>query len=394
MKYPKGNELHILMMPSWYLPEGGQFCRNQAQALCESGVQCNVLANVPLAWKKYKWKTFTYPWMSYTSKEDNLIVFRKFTRRVPRFRVLNGLLYTLNSFIAFKKYKKKYGSPDLIHVHSVLWAGYAAYLIKKKYKIPYIITEHRGVFGLSCDYAYKSFVDSERNYMKKAFSNADIIVPVSDKLISHIKTFLTKEVPIYTISNIVDTSYFFYKDREPSKATKFVTTNDFSYVKGYDILIPAFDMLCEKVKNISLTIAGAGFNGIEFQQIWHSVKNKDKFFFTEELDVEGIRKVLWDADVFVLASRVESQSVSTLEALSTGLPVVGTEVIPEIILNDITGIRVPVENIEALYESMLIMTDGYLEYDGKEISDYVKSISGKDAFITKLVSTYKYILYS
>ena len=45
-------KLHILHLPSWYLPEGGQFCRNQVQALNENGdVYAAVMANVIISIK-------------------------------------------------------------------------------------------------------------------------------------------------------------------------------------------------------------------------------------------------------------------------------------------------------------------------------------------------------
>jgi hypothetical protein len=39
------------MLPNWYLPEGGQFCSNQAQALKEQGIQADVLASISLSWR-------------------------------------------------------------------------------------------------------------------------------------------------------------------------------------------------------------------------------------------------------------------------------------------------------------------------------------------------------
>jgi L-malate glycosyltransferase len=173
---------HILLLPSWYLPEGGQFCRNQAQILCEHGVKANILANVSIPWRKYGWKSLKFPWFSFTSKEEGLLVFRKFSLRIPRLKAFNGILWSWQTLSMFDQYVKENGKPDLIHVHSVLWGGYAAYLINKKRSIPYVITEHRGVFGESCEYAKRQFEDLQTPYMEKAFSNAKVIIPVSTKL--------------------------------------------------------------------------------------------------------------------------------------------------------------------------------------------------------------------
>ena len=127
-----GKKIHVLMIPSWYIPQGGQFCRNQALALCEKGVIANILANVSLSWKKYGLKAFRFPWKFYSSNEDGLIVFRFFSRSIPFLKKTNGILWSWQTLVMFDKYCKKYGKPDIIHVHSVLWGGYAAYLINKK----------------------------------------------------------------------------------------------------------------------------------------------------------------------------------------------------------------------------------------------------------------------
>jgi len=391
MKY-SNSKGHILMIPSWYLPEGGQFCRNQAQIVTDRGLKANVLANVSLSWKKYKFRNLTFPWHSYTSNEDGLVVFRKFTRRIPILKKINGLWWSWNTLHLFNKYCKIHGVPDLIHVHSVLWGGYAAYLIYKKRGIPYAITEHKGLFGLSCDYAIRQFEDWQTPYMEKAFSNAKAIIPVSTNLIPKIQNYLKKEVPIIPISNVVDTDFFHYKDRIIENDIKIVAVNGFTFVKAYDILFPAFDKACDKISNIKLRIVGEDFEGSEFNRLWAVVKHKDKFTFTGELDFNGVREELWNANFFIIPSRVESQSVSALEALSTGLPIVCTSVIPVEMATKETAIVVPVEDISALSDAIIEMAEKYQTYDGKLISDKIKKIAGKDVVTAKLIDLYSNLI--
>jgi L-malate glycosyltransferase len=383
---------HILMLPSWYFPNGGHFCRNQAQILCEKGIQANVLANVSLSWRKYKLQIFQFPWTSFTSKEDGLVVYRKYTRRIPFLKKINGLLWSWQTLIIFDQYCKKYGKPELIHVHSVLWGGYAAYLISKKRGIPYIITEHKGIFCLSCDYAKNQFEDWQTPYMKKAFSNASAIIPVSIKQIPKIKTYLTNNVPIHQISNVVDTDFFYYKKRNIENEIKFVAVNGFVFVKAYDILLPAFDKVCDKIENVKLRIVGEDFDGPEFLKIWTPIKHKDKITFTGELDMNGVRDELWNANIYIIPSRVEAQPVSTLEALSTGLPIVCTSVVPNDVANKQNSIIVQVENIEALTEAIIEMSEKFTTYNGVAISEQIKRTSSKEVVVAKLIDLYsKYV---
>lgn len=388
----KEEPLHILQLPSFYIPNGGQFVTQQAQILKDKGLIVNILSNIELGISVEKWKYFTYFWCSKISHEDGLTVFRSFFRSVPKLTKLNAKLYARKTLRLFGKYVKMFGKPDIIHVHSAMWAGYAAYLIKQKYGVPYIITEHRARFSLSCDYAAGLFADWQTPYYEKAFSNASFIIPVSINIQPKIESFLIRNVPISPLSNVLDTDYFHYRERVKTDKIKFIATNGFYYYKGYDILFPAFDSACEANPNIEITIAGGHFEGKDFDTIWNNVKNKEKFHFAGDLSSKEVRNELWKADIFVLPSRVESQSISTLEALSTGLPVVVTTVVPKIMTTTENSLVVPVENVNALRNAMLEMAKNYQNYNGKAISEHIKTVAGREAITNRLIEIYKQVL--
>lgn len=385
-------KLHILMLPSWYLPEGGHFCQNQATALQETGHKVHILANVTLSWKKYKWGILKHIRLPFLSVEEGMEVLRNYFIPFPKLNALNGRIWSCVTMLMFRKYIKSFGRPDLIHVHSALWGGYAAYKIKRKYNIPYIITEHKGIYGLTCEWAKQQFPAWQTPYLFAAFSNANEIVVVSNAQTLKIKEYLTAEVPVQCISNVVDTDFYSFRKRTFSNKINFIATNGFYHVKAYDILIPAFDKACEIQDNIYITIVGENFEGNEFEKLWNDVRNKNRFRFTGELDKYGVREELWKANAYIIASRVESQSVSTLEALSTGLPVVCTEVIPDYIVNEKNAIIVPVEKTEELTDAILKMCSDYQTYDYQQISVDIKKIAGKESLVKNLYSLYSRII--
>ncbi|MCL2328487.1 MAG: glycosyltransferase [Bacteroidetes bacterium] len=383
--------MHILKLPSWYIPHGGKFVCNQAQVLNEKGLDVRVLANVSLAITEDKANYFTLPCKAFLSEEDDLQVFRHYVRDVPKLRKLNAKRWIASTVQLFEKYQKEFGNPDLIHAHSALWGGYAAYEIKKKYNIPYVITEHFSYLSLSCDYAKKQLKDWYTPYYEKSYSHADYIMPVSNQQIPKIKTFLTKEVPIKPITNVINTDFFFFKERVNgnTKKIQFVSVNGFYFYKGYDILIPAFDAACHENPNIYITIVGENFEQSEFQNTWwKQVKNKEKFRFTGKLTAEGVRAELWNADCYIIPSRSEGQPQATLEALCTGLPMVCTNVIPNNVATPENAIMVPVENIELMTEAILQLSDTYRNYDNKIISENAIAICSKDAFAQAIMEVY------
>lgn len=111
----------VLILPSWYLPEGGQFCKDQALFLLEKGLDVHILANVTLPWKKYKLKAFTYPWGFHSSVEDGVLTYRNYYRRIPRLEKANINAWSRRTVELFDMYVKEHGLPDVIHAHSSMW---------------------------------------------------------------------------------------------------------------------------------------------------------------------------------------------------------------------------------------------------------------------------------
>ena len=94
--------------------------------------------------------------------------------------------------------------------------------------------------------------------------------------------------------------------------------------KGLEILLPAFRRLVERQADAHLVIAGGNERGYE-TVLRHLVTELDlaeRVTFTGLVSGPDKLAVLQDADVFVLPSRSEALSLSSLEAMYMGLPVV------------------------------------------------------------------------
>ena len=379
--------LKILQLPSWYLPESGRFCRDQACFLKKSGIDIDVIANVPLPWRKHKLKVFKYPRKPFFSEEDGLTVYRNYFIRIPQNKKLNDKRWINRTLQLFEQYIKIKGKPDIIHVHVSLWAGYVAFLIKQKYNIPYVLTEHSSVFRPSSNIA-----PCIESYLTKILSNADYILPVGSLIIPKIKEYIRhKEKSIQIISNIIDPLSFYYKERATRETFTFIAVNSFRQIKAYDILLPAFDIVYEQNPNIRLVIAGKDFETKEFQKLAQKCKHTNQIEFCGFLSSLEVRDRLWESDALVLPSRSESQSISILEALSTGLPVVCTEGVPPEVVSNQQGYRVPVENIQALADAMLKMAETANQFDPKAISRHAHAMADGKVFLEETERIYQQI---
>ncbi len=267
--------------------------------------------------------------------------------------------------------------------------------LKKKYGIPYVLTEHQGLFGQKSNFSREQIKDAYIPLYREAFSGADYIIPVSEQQIPKIKSFLSKEVPFKVISNMIDTTFFYKKevDRNDQKFI-FFAANSYFQEKGYDILLPAFDLVCKKSDQVELRIAGRYFSKPEFQNILKNCEYSDRITFCGYLSPSGVREELWNANAFVLSSRTEAQPLSFLEALSTGKPVVCTEVVPTGTFLDFCGYRVPVEDINALATAMINMTINYQDFDKKRIAEHLRDLASPDVVAWEIYHIYTEILHS
>jgi len=129
-------------------------------------------------------------------------------------------------------------------------------------------------------------------------------------------------------------------------------------VKGYEYLIPAFVEVKRQVAAAKLVIAGEGPLRADLTRTIHELGlAADVILLGRRPDVPDILSLM---DVFVLASTSEGTPLALIEAMMANKPVVATRVggIPELVQNGVTGILVPVGDVQALAEAIVdLVTD-------------------------------------
>lgn len=368
-------------IPSDNDPQWGCFERDQALALHKAGHKVVVLSIDSRA-KFYSTKLGISHKIIDGVDFYNLSCFPNVIFRPIAYRIMLFLISWQLDYL-YKRMQKTHGTPDLIYSHYLL-NSYAALRLKKKYNLPLVAIEHWSEVNKD---VLKSYVKYSGD---KVYSIADKVIAVSDSL----KSMLNKHfhVDALVVHNLVGEG-FDYNPTSQRSTFNFVTVGSLFHVKGYDILIDAFAKIASVNNNFRLTIVGDGNQRPLLQQLITKHNLQSKVSLVGRKSRAEVADILLNSDVYVSSSRNENFSVSVLEALSIGLPVVATICggIRECI-NDSNGLLVPTENVDLLSDAMLKISQNISNYNRESIAHDFENRFSTTSIVNKLVSIFETII--
>jgi L-malate glycosyltransferase len=252
--------MKLLVIPSWYPPNGGMFFVHQTQWLMEEGIDATVIVAEEKSLRKIRRSSLPADLCLQRGQEFGIRTYRKVQFRIPKLNRLNANLWIRTALYLAGLYIRENGKPDLIQAHSSLWSGYVAALLKEKHAIPFVITEHRGRFNVNSYFRQQEIVNWHQPMLKKALVAADAIIPVSEHLIPVMEQIAGKKLPCQPVPNPVDEQIFFpgSRSREFPMETTFLTITNFQPYKAINVLIDAFYQASRQGADINLMIAGDG----------------------------------------------------------------------------------------------------------------------------------------
>ena len=375
--------MHLLILPTTYVNSHNKtsslFVKNQAEALQKKGLKIGIVCSLPISLKKIQFKNVLN--FFYDVKIVNCIKTILFTfPSVPKIRIINDFIRFIIGKILIKKYIKENGIPDIIHVHNYI-VGNLAIWMKKKYSVPFVITEHSSAFytnGLSL----KQLKLASYNY---SMSNLNISVSLG------FSEFLTKKMGsvFFTLPNVVDTNYFTINKKNDN-------TNDFTFTnigyldknKNQILLIRAFLDSFKGDVNKKLIIAG---EGPERKKILKYISKFDFFGQVKvlnSLDRISVRNILNKSNCLVVSSSIETFSVISIEALSCGIPVVAIRSIgPSFIISeDSYGMLSSKDNLRKALRDIYLNRKKYISND---LRNYAVENFSDNIISSKLIKIYK-----
>jgi len=159
--------------------------------------------------------------------------------------------------------------------------------------------------------------------------------------------------------------------------------------KGIRTLIRAAAMIIPEYPDLLIKVAGNDPAIPSFQRLSSQLGIADHVVFLGHQSREQLIKLYSEATIFVLPALTEALGIVFLEAMASGVPVIGTNVggIPEIVQDGVNGLLVPEDDPAALSRAMdrLLKNDSMREKFVQAGLETVKQFS-----IEKMISeTYK-----
>ena len=381
--------MKVLTIPSWYSteesPNTGIFFKEQAIALQKSGLEVAVIYPEFTSLKEIN-KGFIRNKIE-KKYEDKVLTYRyKGHFYLPKVR--SGLRISTYKRIKrlYKLYVEENGEPDLIHAHSVRWAGWAAVKIGKRYNIPVVLTEHSSAYGRQL------IPEKDDKYIFETLNQTSHLIAVGTKL----KSELLKYVPekeIEVIPNIVDVEKFNVIKKEEDKKFTFFSLAFLTKNKGMDLLIKAFYEAFNGDQSVELIIGGDGEEKEDLVFLVSRLGIQSQVHFLGELNREEVVSQMSKCDVFVLASHYETFGVVYIEALASGKPIIATRCGgPEDIVNEKNGLLVEKNNISELVQALLKMKKELKSYDPSKIRQECMELYSEESILTKLNDVYAEVL--
>lgn len=232
--------------------------------------------------------------------------------------------------------------PHILHTHNtgpLIYGGAAARLVR----IPAVVhTRHGQRFGAT---------RRETTLFRLASRLVDRVVCVSEDSARLSVAEGIEPGRICRIANGIDLSRFEY--RGPHVNGPIVTVSRLSAEKGVETLVKAAALVVRERPSIRFEIAGNGPCYPTLRQLVSDLNLSEHVGILGE--VRDVSALLGRAGAFVLPSRTEGMSLTLLEAMATGLPVVATRVggNPEVVEEGETGLLVPAESPRELAAAIL-----------------------------------------
>lgn len=248
---------------------------------------------------------------------------------------------------------------DLLHCHYAIPHATSAWIAREMLLqtgayIPVVTTLH------GTDITIVGQDPSFQAITKFSIEKSDGLTAVSSFLQQEtLTTFGCTACRIEVIPNFIDPEVYdrgrytsVFDEQVGSSTRVLMHVSNFRPVKRIKDIIRVFARVSKKIPSV-LVMVGDGPDRVDAEQEARTLGVDDRVFFLGK--ITSVAPLLAGADLFLLPSDKESFGLSALEALASGVPVIGANVggLPEVVRNGETGFLLPVGDVEGMADAAI-----------------------------------------
>ncbi len=239
--------------------------------------------------------------------------------------------------------------PEVVQIHHPFPLGSAAMIASRRLGIPIVAVNHTipecSLYGMRLSRAYPIALNAFQCYLAWLLAHATAICTPT-RTAASLLSAMGISAGVEVISNGVDTSRF-RPGADKSVARRKLGLPDKPMVlytgrldaeKDMETWLRAGAKLLAAV-DAHLVVGGEGADKPRLQDIVRQLGLRSRVTFPGYLPVEQLPCLYQAADIYFITSAVELQSITTLEALASGLPVVAADAaaLPELVIPGVNG---------------------------------------------------------
>ena len=229
---------------------------------------------------------------------------------------------------------------DILHTQSEFSLGLFGKIISRKFNIPYVHTYHT----MWEDYVhYINPLHSRKLYTKKFariisrnfVNKASYVIAPSNKTAKYLKYRCKIQKPIAVIPTGIeikpfDKNNFSDVEKNNLKISLGIKKDEkvvlflgrIGEEKSLDVVLKNMTEVFKKYKNCKLLIVGDGPSKKNIEDLAKNLNIDDKTIFTGFIDWNLVPKYYSIADIFVNASKTETQGLTFIEAMAASVPII------------------------------------------------------------------------
>ena len=311
----RGHEVHV-MAPSVRHRDGG------ARIEVIDGEPVTVHRTPSWRWYPHEWLRFVLPWRS-----------RHYARGV-----LDVVL------------------PDVVHSQSHIVVGRGLTLEAGVRGIPVIATNHVMPENLLDstllpDALNRILLSVSVRAAARTLTRSRAITTPTPRAAEFLETMIGVEGVIPVSCGIDRTRY--RPDLGPRARPRILFVGRLTVEKQIDVLLRGFALL-DRRHDAVLELVGEGDQRRALEQLAAQLGVSDRVVFHGHVDDDRLREIYSGASVFAIASVAELQSIATMEAMASALPVVAAEAmaLPHLVEDGVNGYLFPPGDAQALADRL------------------------------------------